>query len=288
MKFNQNPIKSLSAPWFETDFSENFLKKKKISKDLREKTNFFIKNGYLVLRNAISKKLINNVVNDFNKIINSKQFKKNPDYFHYNKHPRVIEGWKKSKNIKKIAKSTTINKYLKFFYNKKPLPISTINFYAGTEQQLHSDYIHFGSVPELYLAGAWFALENVNKNNGPLTVVPGSHKLKIVSFFDFNLQNPKTLKELKSHYSVYENYLIEVIKEKKMKTKKIYLKKGDVIIWAANLLHGGSKIIKKNHSRLSQVVHYHFDKLDYVYNPCFTNKNIGIIAKRDLKELIIK
>jgi hypothetical protein len=288
MKFNKNSIKSLSAPWFETDLSKNFLKKKKISKDLRKQTNLFIKNGYLVLRNVISKKLINNVVNDFNKIINSNQFKKNPDYFHYNKHPRVIEGWKKSKNIKAIAKNTIINNYFKFFYNKNPLPISTINFYAGTEQPLHSDYIHFGSVPELYLAGAWFALENVNKNNGPLTVVPGSHKLKIVSFSDFNLQIPKTTKELKSHYSIYENYLIEIIKEKKMKTKKIFLQKGDVIIWAANLLHGGSKIIKKNHSRLSQVVHYHFDELDYVYNPCFSNKNIGIIAKRNLKELVIK
>ena len=288
MKFKKNSMKSLSAPWFETDFSQNFLKKKKISKDLRNQTNFFIKNGYLVLRNVISTKLINNVSNDFKKIINSNQFKKNPDYFHYNKHPRVIEGWKKSKNIKKIAKNKIVNKYLKFFYNKNPLPISTINFYAGTEQPLHSDYIHFGSVPELYLAGAWFALENVNKNNGPLTVVPGSHKLKIVSFSDFNLQIPKTLKELKSHYSIYENYLIEIIKEKKMKTKKIFLQKGDVIIWAANLLHGGSKIIKKNHSRLSQVVHYHFDELDYIYNPCFSNKNIGIIAKRDLRELIIK
>ena len=142
--------------------------------------------------------------------------------------------------------------------------------------------------PIANLAGAWFALENVNKNNGPLTVVPGSHKLKIVSFSDFNLQIPKTLKELKSHYSIYENYIIEIIKEKKMKTKKIFLQKGDVIIWAANLLHGGSKIIKKNHSRLSQVVHYHFDELDYIYNPCFSNKNIGIIAKRDLRELIIK
>ena len=73
-----------------------------------------------------------------------------------------------------------------------------------------------------------------------------------------------------------------------MEKKKIFLNKGDAIIWAANLLHGGSKIDKKNKSRSSQVVHYHFDKLDYVYNPCFTNKNIGIIAKRDINKIKIK
>ena len=69
-----------------------------------------------------------------------------------------------------------------------------------------------------------------------------------------------------------------------MKRKKIFLNRGDAIIWAANLLHGGSKINNKNKSRLSQVVHYHFSKLEYIYNPCFSNKNIGIVAKRDIKK----
>ena len=133
----------------------------------------------------------------------------------------------------------------------------------------------------------WFALEKVNNNNGPLIIVPGSHKLKLINFSDFNLNIPKTSKELKNHYSIYENYLQDLIKEKNLKTKKILLNKGDAIIWAANLLHGGSKI-KKNNSRLSQVVHYHFSKLDYIYNPCFSNKNIGIIAKRDINKIKIK
>ena len=118
--------------------------------------------------------------------------------------------------------------------------------------------------------------------------MPGSHKLKIVNFSDFNLQIPKTSKELKSHYSIYEDYLRNIIKEKKLKIKKVFLNKGDVIIWAANLLHGGSKINKKNKSRLSQVVHYHFNNLDYVYNPCFSNKNIGIVAKREINKILIK
>ena len=57
------------------------------------------------------------------------------------------------------------NLNLAFFYNK---------FYWGSEQPFHSDYIHFGSMPHKYLVGAWVALEDTHKNNGPLTVVPGS------------------------------------------------------------------------------------------------------------------
>lgn len=288
MKFNKSSINSMSIPWVESEFAKNILKEKKISNKLRSQANFFINNGYLILRKVLSEKLVDNVLSDYNKIISSNIFKKNPDYFHYNKYPRIIEGWRKSKFIKNVAKNKIIEKYLRFLYNRDPLPVSTINFYAGTEQPLHSDYIHFGSVPELYLVGAWFALEKVDNSNGPLTVVPGSHKLKIINFSDFNLGIPKTSKELKSHYSIYEDYLRNIIKEKKLKIKKIFLDKGDVIIWAANLLHGGSKINKKNKSRLSQVVHYHFKKLDYIYNPCFSNKNIGIVAKRDINKILIK
>jgi len=288
MKFNKSSVDSMSVPWIESDFAKEILKTQKVSNKLRDQANFFINNGYLILRNVLSKKIINEVIKDYEKIINSKSFKKNPDYFHYNKHPRVIEGWKKSKFIKIVAKNKTIQNCLRFFYKREPLAISTINFYAGTEQPLHSDYIHFGSVPELYLAGAWFALEKVDNNNGPLIIVPGSHKLKIINFSDFNLNIPKTSKELKNHYSIYENYLEDLIIEKKMKRKKIFLNRGDAIIWAANLLHGGSKINNKNKSRLSQVVHYHFSKLEYIYNPCFSNKNIGIVAKRDINKIKIR
>ena len=69
--------------------------KKKISKKLRDQAIFFIDNGYLILRNVLKDKLVKNVIEDYNKIINSKKYKKNPDYFHYNKYPRVIEGWRK-------------------------------------------------------------------------------------------------------------------------------------------------------------------------------------------------
>ena len=62
-------------------------------------------------------------------------------------------------------------------YESKPIAVSTINF-KRTEQPLHSDYMHFASKPDLYLAGCWIALEDINEKNGPLIVVPQSHKLK--------------------------------------------------------------------------------------------------------------
>ena len=67
---------------------------------------------------------------------------------------------------------------------------------------MHSDYIHFGTLPELYLAGAWFALEDVDDTNGPLIVSPKSHKLGSIDFTDLNLSIPKTTTELKKLHNL--------------------------------------------------------------------------------------
>lgn len=282
---NQN---TAAIPWFESDFAGKILKDLKINKKTTKDINFFIDNGYVVLKKVITKNQINKILKDFNKIINTDKFKKNPEYFHYNKSPRVVEGWKVSRNIKEVCFNKKIINFLKILYHRDPLPISTINFIRGTEQPLHSDYIHFGSIPELFLAGAWFALEDVDENNGPLNIVPKSHKLNTVDFTDLNMNIPKTTKELKKNYTIYEEYLKKLVKIKKLKEKKILIEKGDAIIWAANLLHGGTKIKMKNTTRYSQVVHYHFKGLDKIYNPCFSSRMHGIHAIREIKKIVIK
>jgi ectoine hydroxylase-related dioxygenase (phytanoyl-CoA dioxygenase family) len=287
-KFDEYSTQSLSCPWIESDFAKKIIKKVNCSADLKKKAIFFIENGYCIIKGALSKNEVGKCLSDFNKIINSNHYKKNPTYFHYNKHPRVIEGWKQGKYIKNIVFNKKIINLLNFFYKKKPVGISTINFTAGTEQPLHSDYVHFASAPELYLAGVWFAFEKVDKNNGPLVIVPKSHKLQTIDFPSLNLKVPKTTSELKKNYTIYEDYLKKIIKERKLKKKLVFLEKGDAIIWAANLLHGGTKIKDKKRTRLSQVVHYHFEGLKKIYNPCFSDKNNNIYALRNLDSIRIK
>ena len=73
-----------------------------------------------------------------------------------------------------------------------------------------------------------------------------------------------------------------------MKTKNIKLKPGQAIIWAANLLHGGKKIIDKKRTRFSQVVHYHFENCKLIYNPMFSSPSEGRFSERNIKKLEIK
>ncbi len=272
-----------NIPWTESPlFNFDLNKKNKKYHELAKKYN---QDGYVVIDLKLNKNLIRKIDYDLNSKIKNNDFKKNPKMFHYNDSPRVIEAWKFSQNVKKLAMNKKILDILQFLYEKKPIPISTINFLKGTEQPLHSDYMHFASMPPLYLAGAWVALEKTNKFNGPIVLVPGSHKLPIVDYNTLGVKKPKSLQSLKKSYRHYENYIKKIIKIKRFKKKKIYVRQGQAIIWAANLLHGGSKMIKKNSTRKSQVIHYHFDKCEFYYNPSFSNPSEGEFAKRKYEEI---
>lgn len=272
----------IDEPWIESPFFYEILKKKKTSNFFKKLAIDMHENGYCIFNLNISNKFIDCINSDIFSAIDSGEIKKNPKIYHYNKNPRIVEAWKFSKKVASLANNSLILKILRFLYAAKPLPFSTINFIGGTEQPFHSDYIHFGSVPEKYLVGAWVALEPTHKNNGPLTVIPKSHKLPIVNYQLLKQKTPTTIEELEKSYRVYEEYIKHLIKFTKLKKKELYLKKGEVILWSANLIHGGSKMIEKKSTRKSQVIHYHFNNSDFYYNPGFSDPKRGLYMKRKL------
>ena len=122
--------------------------------------------------------------------------KKNKDYSiqsditTYNKSPRLFEGWRQGKYIKNLTLNKNILNTLKLLYNKEPYPFSTINFLKGSNQPLHSDAIHFHTIPYYWMTGVWVELEDVDKNNGALRIVPKSHKWDLFHYENLNLPHP--------------------------------------------------------------------------------------------------
>jgi len=213
--------------------------------------------------------------------IEEQNIKKNPDFFHYNKSPRIVEAWKDIDEVKQLCQNLHVINFLKDFYDRDPLPFSTINFINSTEQPLHSDYIHFGSVPELFLTGVWIALEDIHPDSGPLVVIPKSHNLDIVDLDTLNLNVPKNNKHLKENYTIYEDYIDNLVDESGLERMPVHLKKGQCLIWHANLIHGGSPIKNSKLSRRSLVTHYHYSDCEN-YNPSFSSKKNNIFAFRDI------
>lgn len=243
---------------------------------------FYKKNGYLIF-NINDNSLIDKVNKDVKKILKKGKLKTNNKIYSYNSSPRIVESYKKSLNCKKLALHKKVIEKIFYLYGCKPKAFSTINFLRSTQQPLHSDYAHFGTLPELLLVGTWIALQDIDKDSGPLQVVPGSHKFNIYRYANHNNGNlPKSINEVKKFYNKYENWVKERIKRKKLKPVTPVMKKGDCIIWSANMLHGSPKCKNPKLSRRSQVTHWTFTNVKEHYNPVFSNIDKSLIIKRSV------
>ncbi len=205
--------------------------------------------GYLILENFFDASTVDAV----NAEIDRLQKRGKLQFTYGNK---LMFANKKSKLVKSIAEDPGLKKILSFLLDKDIVAFQTINFIHGSGQRAHSDSIHMTTYPLGYLIAAWIALEDVTHENGPLFYYPGSHRLPYLLNNDFN-EGATFLTLGKKDYVDYEDVIEDLVKQKNYSRKEFLAKKGDVLIWHANLVHGGAPILDKNSTRKSMVVHYY-------------------------------
>ncbi len=134
-------------------------------------------------------------------------------------------------------------------------PFQTINFKFGSEQAAHSDSIHMSTYPEGKLTAAWIALEDIGEDQGPLFYYPGSHKLPYTYNRDLGLEENFVLLDSNPNKK-YEEFVSRLLEKHKFEKRIFHAKKGDVLIWHPNLLHGGMQQNNRSKTRNSMVIHY--------------------------------
>ena len=145
---------------------------------------------------------------------------------------------------------------LSFLLGNRVVPFQSLNFTLGSEQKAHSDSIHMTTEPPGYLIATWAALEDVDAGCGPLVYYPGSHRLPFISTTDYDSGNSTYVLGHDSNKR-YEEKIAEVIAAHGLEKKVFLPRRGDVLIWHANLLHGGSPITRPGATRRSMVCHYY-------------------------------
>jgi len=96
---------------------------------------------------------------------------------------------------------------------------------------------------------------------------PGSHRNPEYNFSDFKNTTEDTSYE---NYPEYETFMEDLMEKSAYKKKKFLAKKGDVLIWSSNIIHGGSPVEDPQSTRYSQVTHYYFENCIY-YTPMLSN-----------------
>lgn len=195
---------------------------------------------------------------------------------------RMQDAWVYNEDIRAIASNTLILDLLGKLYGRPAFPFQTLNFPTGTQQHLHSDSIHFSSVPERFMCGVWLAMEDVHADAGPLTYLPGSHKWPIISNAMLGRKGSDNSRERAQE--PFERAWEALIELSATQQDMFLARKGQALIWAANLLHGGSPQNDCTKTRWSQVTHYYFEDCIY-YTPAFSDEPLGLLDLRTVVDV---
>ncbi|MCW3167171.1 phytanoyl-CoA dioxygenase family protein [Chryseobacterium sp. 09-1422] len=213
--------------------------------------------GFLVLRNFLTEKIADQINSEIDKLISDGTVK-----FRYGgKLMFVIHH---SEIVKNIGNDKQLLEFLSVLIDGQAKLFQSINFINGSQQKTHSDSIHMTTYPLGGLLGVWIALEDVDESNGALHYIPGSHKLPYFLNSDYDNEG-STFKIGKKSYKAYEEFLEGKVKELGLKKEVFRGKKGDLLIWHANILHGGEPHLDKSKTRKSLVYHY-FDEKSVCYH----------------------
>lgn len=189
---------------------------------------------------------------------------------------RLQDAWKFDENVRRLAANEYVLSLLSKLYGRKAWPFQTLNFPVGTQQHIHTDAVHFSSMPERFMCGVWIALEDVSYDQGPLVYYPGSHRWPIYTNEHIGHRHSDNLA---TNQTVYEPMWRKLVDAKGVEKQRLCLKKGQAVIWAANLLHGGDVHADKSRTRWSQVIHYYFEKCAY-YTPMESDVPEGVVTYR--------
>ncbi len=269
------------VPDVESPFFERIFAKKNVSPETLEIARALRRDGFAVLDfpEPDFDKVAENIINTLDRQYDWEGWRKGTV-----SSLRVQDAWNKVPEVKRIACNAAILQLLADLYGRRAFPFQTLNFPVGTQQHYHSDSIHFSSCPERFMVGVWVALEDVDSENGPLVYYPGSHRLPIYTNEHIGI-NPDTQgSNPHTHYQLYERAWEALVEAHDLEPRQFHAKKGQALIWAANLLHGGAAQTDLKRTRYSQVTHYYFDNCCY-YTPMSSVPFHGPIWFRDLVDI---
>jgi hypothetical protein len=237
------------------------------SDEMCDRIFHFIRDGFIVIPNAVDLETVHKV----NEEINSKWEYPPKDLFIETFEPdskinvipadieyktgrtKMLDVYAHSDIVRSAINNEPTRQFLTAIFGDAPKAFQSLNFWFGSGQPIHKDsaYVKIDKEPTKF-AASWIALEDIVVGSGELEYFVGSHKAPPYLFGGKN-------KWLESNPSEHNDFLISLYRDATLYNQthqKFIARAGDVLIWHADLSHGGTKVIKNNTTRLSLVTHF--------------------------------
>ena len=231
---------------------------------LRGHVSEFAERGFTVFPGLISPEDTDRIVADTRKVYGSPQeFVVNANGTHIDPADidqlavgqRILDLFAVSGAARDAIGHPTLVSFLKTIFDDDVLAMQSLYFEYGSQQAVHQDTAYVVSRKPLNLAAAWIALEDVTLGAGELIYYPGSHRFDHFLFSDAHKHWRSDRDGDAQHHAFLES-LHEKARASGMKQEAFLARKGDVLIWHADLAHGGGAITVPGVTRQSLVAHY--------------------------------
>lgn len=152
--------------------------------------------------------------------------------------------------LRDIALSERLGLVLEELLEDEPTICNTLNFDKGSQQADHLDTLYMTPISDRGLVATWIALEDTAADAGPLRYYPGSNHIDPWRF------STGSMHQKDDEMSQWSDYMAGEVDRRGLEEQRFLAAKGDLFIWHALLLHGGSKIEDAGLTRQSLVTHY--------------------------------
>jgi phytanoyl-CoA hydroxylase len=236
-----------------------------VSRTLAERLAFLIQYGYVVIPGAIDHPLADLLLEEIAGVT------RQPDKFIARRaraayaHPtadvasdptfRIIDFHVNSRHASQAIFCEAVVEVLDAVFSSASNAFQCLTFNHGSQQRMHQDGAYVVVSEPLQFLASWIALEDVVPGSGELMYYPGSHKLDDFLFGDE--QSKSWLPEVHGK-DIHAQFLDSIVARSEATglTLQTFLpKKGDALIWASDLVHGGTQL-ENDRTRKSIVTHY--------------------------------
>lgn len=161
------------------------------------------------------------------------------------------------RGLRDATLSARLGAVLRELLADEPVICNTLSLEYGSQQADHLDTLFMTPRTDGRLVATWMALEDVKADAGPLRYYPESNHIEPYRFRDgsFHVHGPEMDR--------WSDYMAGQVDRHGLSETRFLAKRGDLFLWDAWLLHGGSEICTPGLTRSSLVTHF-FTRSDCV------------------------
>jgi Phytanoyl-CoA dioxygenase (PhyH) len=236
------------------------------------KLRFWMQNGYVILEGAIPPSLVDKAALDLDRAyaggfpdLNFECHAVARDHIKWqpelNPHPaKALDIHHFSPAIRDLMFADAIAEFLGLIFESKAFASQTLGFLRGSAQEGHQDSAYVAYTIPRQFAATWTALEDVTIGAGELFYYPGSHRFEDFVYSErfksvHEAQRMTGEQNMREQVERHVRSLEDRAAQRGIPKSPFAAKKGDVLVWHADLVHGGNPVSRVT-TRKSIVTHY--------------------------------